>query len=414
MYLNTITVLRTFLACCITFKDVFSNRLASPQRLFSEEPDIFDGSYYLSQSDHRRFSRSIDERQGMHERIRRNTDGSSRPPRPKITGPAALCSHDELYIRWTDTNLVSEKGAIFALCRPNPSRSITSVIYVSYDYGISWVNLTPKFSKILKKEPSVNMYYFVPNAPKFIVFADTLNKRIFYTNDEGRNIDISQYSSPFSPQFAPENVYINPEKSSMVLASEKVTRPKEKDIYKLYISKNGARSFNHLQLFVDVKAFYWGSKKYGDKSTDLFLEAKTNAHGLQGYQLDCSNTSETSNCTLVKILTNVAPINGEITDFLVKGDYMFVTQHNEAKTGLYLYVKYKRTGKFVKANIVTPTPVKEAFVYDVSDGQVMLVCNLRKNETNLYISYDATGETTRCLYQEFYITIQIQKFLRIG
>lgn len=53
------------------------------------------------------------------------------------------------------------------------------------------------------------------------------------------------------------------------------------------------------------------------------------AHGLQGYQLDCSNTSETSNCTLVKILTNGAPINGEITDFLVKGDYMFVTQHNE-------------------------------------------------------------------------------------
>lgn len=34
---------------------------------------------------------------------------------------------------------------------------------------------------------------------------------------------------------------------------------------------------------------------------------------------------------------------------------------------------------------------QEAFVYDVSDGQVMLVCNLRTNETNLYISYDATG-----------------------
>lgn len=91
MYLNTVTVLRTFLACCIAFKDVFSNRLASPQRLFSEEPDIFDrGSYYLSQSDHRRFSRSIDERQGIHERIRRNTDGSSRPPRPKITGPVGF------------------------------------------------------------------------------------------------------------------------------------------------------------------------------------------------------------------------------------------------------------------------------------------------------------------------------------
>jgi hypothetical protein len=47
---------------------------------------------------------------------------------------------------------------------------------------------------------------------------------------------------------------------------------------------------------------------------------------VQGFKLDCS-TGVT--CGNPRTLTNGAPLNGDITDFLVKGPYMFATQHNK-------------------------------------------------------------------------------------
>ena len=49
----------------------------------------------------------------------------------------------------------------------------------------------------------------------------------------------------------------------------------------------------------------------------------------QGYKLDCKTSLPT--CGKAQVLTSGAPLNGDITDFLVKGPYMFATQHNKVQ-----------------------------------------------------------------------------------
>ena len=53
-----------------------------------------------------------------------------------------------------------------------------------------------------------------------------------------------------------------------------------------------------------------------------FTDGKT-----QGYKLDCQSLIKT--CQNGQVLTKDAPLNEDITDFLVKGPYMFATQHNK-------------------------------------------------------------------------------------
>ena len=50
---------------------------------------------------------------------------------------------------------------------------------------------------------------------------------------------------------------------------------------------------------------------------------------VQGYKLDCSATAKTSTCTIAATLTKGSLLAGDITDFLVKGAYMFATRDNQ-------------------------------------------------------------------------------------
>lgn len=68
-----------------------------------------------------------------------------------------------------------------------------------------------------------------------------------------------------------------------------------------------------------MQTFYW--------NLHAFIFVILGVHGVQGYKLDCRIGRLT--CVNAMILTDRAPLNGNITDFLVKGPYMFATQHNE-------------------------------------------------------------------------------------
>ena len=50
---------------------------------------------------------------------------------------------------------------------------------------------------------------------------------------------------------------------------------------------------------------------------------------VQGYKLDCSATAKTSTCNIAATLTKGPLLAGDITDFLVKGAYMFATRDNQ-------------------------------------------------------------------------------------
>ncbi|CAB4005909.1 Sortilin-related receptor, partial [Paramuricea clavata] len=383
MYLNTI-VLWTLIGCII-IAEVRSIRFTSPQHLFSDEPDILDGYFHTSQNEHERTKRSTHQEETIHSRVRRQSRVRNNVPDPVITKSKPLCDHNRLIIRWTDTNLVSQTGAIIALCREDASSRTTrnnAAVFVSYDYGLNWKNVTDKFTQALGKKPTIDMYYTVAESPNFILFTDKVNKKIFYTNDAARTIHAT------SVVFAPSDVSINRGNPTIVVASSSTRNREGKIITRLYMSKDSGQTYTILRSYIDVKAYYWGSTEYGDKATDLFIEAKKSVGSVQGFKLDCS-TGVT--CGNPQTLTDGAPLNGDITDFLVKGPYMFVTQHNKGKTGVNLFVKYKRSGTFKMAKIITTSLLKEVFVYDVSGGQVMLVVNHRKNETNLYNSLDITG-----------------------
>ena len=351
--------------------------------MFSEEPNILDENFHASQNE--RFERSADEKQ-PHRRSRRNSPIPKRVTDPVITKSKPLCDHNDLIIRWTDTNLVSQTSVIVALCRdakPSTATRNNASVFVSNDHGLSWRNLTDDFAKLLGKRPTIDMYYTDPDTPSFILFADKVNKKIFITKDGAKTMNMS------TARFAPEDISFNRGNPKIILASY-ADKYHGKATTRLAVSKDHGASFNTLA-FVDVNAFYWGSIEDKDRATDLFVEAKESGGNVQGCKLDCSSTSRASTCGIADRLTTGTPLNDNITDFLVKGPYMFVTKHSQDKPGLELFVKYKRTGTFKKANIMTSRPLKEVFVYDVSGDHVMLVVNLRKNETNLYNSLDKTG-----------------------
>ena len=67
----------------------------------------------------------------------------------------------------------------------------------------------------------------------------------------------------------------------------------------------------------------WNKNKYNFKICIYFTvgaELK-----IQGYKLDCGKPKV---CGVPLPLTKAAPLNGDITDFLVKNEYMFVTKDN--------------------------------------------------------------------------------------
>ncbi|XP_028396513.1 sortilin-related receptor-like [Dendronephthya gigantea] len=383
MFLNT-RVLWALIGA-IAVSEVSALRFTSPKHLFSEEPNIMDDLIHISKLEHGRFARSAND-EPYRPRTRRASTSARRPPNPTITKSASFCNHDALLMRWSFDNVLTQTGTIIALCVSMSSRSSqSSVVFASYDYGLTWQNISKKFQPSGEKI-SINNYYFVKERPNSMIFTDKANKRVFLTNDGAKTI------TSRTVKFSPDRISINPQNANLVLISDDTsTRDSGKAQTQVHISKDGGQTFKKLNEFIDVKAAWWSEPALtSDKATDLFIEAKAKGGGgVQGYKLDCRPT--TVNCSNLGSLTSGAPLNGDIVDFLVKGPYMFVTQHNADKSAINLFVQYKRKGAFKKAKILTSSPLKEAFVYDVSGGHVMLVVNHRKNETNLYNSLDASG-----------------------
>ena len=60
----------------------------------------------------------------------------------------------------------------------------------------------------------------------------------------------------------------------------------------------------------------------------------------QGYKVDCSGTGK--GCRVPQPLTNKPPLNGDITDFLVKSKYMFCTKQRDVCFVFILFIFYCR------------------------------------------------------------------------
>ena len=88
MYCKAGLSAKLLIVCSVLITEVCSKRFTSPQYLFSDEPNILDGTFHTSQTEHEheRFDRSTDEKPA-HRRFRRQS-----PPRndPKITKSVSL------------------------------------------------------------------------------------------------------------------------------------------------------------------------------------------------------------------------------------------------------------------------------------------------------------------------------------
>lgn len=245
-----------------------------------------------------------------------------------------------------------------------------SAVYISYDYGDTFVNKT-KFFRISndKNAPYATLDKFM-NHPKYYtycVFVDSANSLLFLTPNNGGYIQ--RVELPFHPS----EISFSETDPKVLLALDK-THPQRK----LWLSTD--MGFTWTTIYQYVKAFFWSP------SPSLVIE-----------RMEPSGSNNVVEWTdfyqFVKNDTDfgleVLPlVIGNVEDFQIRGDYRFATskdtKYNETES-LDLYVSLKNNS-FVKAEFDTNLPRKNYHIVDVSHNRVFVTVAHSETHVNLYVS----------------------------
>ncbi|XP_076656222.1 sortilin-related receptor isoform X2 [Halictus rubicundus] len=285
-------------------------------------------------------------------------------------------SHQQLMVHWVGEG----SNVIICLARDSTPMmrlqlnklyvsSNPSAVYISYDYGDTFVNKT-EFFRISDDEnaPYATLDKFM-NHPKYYtycVFVDSTNSLLFLTPNNG--VYIQRVELPFHPSEISFSE-IDPE---VFLALDKTHSQR-----KLWLSTN--MGFTWTTIYHYVKAFFWSP------STSLVIE-RMEASGSNNvvewtdfYQYVKNDTDSG-----LKVLPLVI---GNVEDFQIRGDYRFATskdKKNETEN-LDLYVSLKNNS-FVKAEFSTNLPRKNYHIVDVSHNRVFVTVAHNETLVNLYVS----------------------------
>lgn len=300
---------------------------------------------------------------------------------PNITAKvnALNDSHQQLMVHWVG------EGSNVIICLARDSNPLPrsplglqstvqanpSAVYFSYDYGDTFVNKTEHFR--ISDEPNakfatLDKFYNHPTDNKLSVFADSTNKLLFLTYDQG--LTFERINLDFSPsEFAFYDSDGLTSRSAFLVLDK--TNPQRK----LYlISKRGySRSWHVIHEY--VKAFFWTN----DKPKSLLIERnEPSGHN------HVINLGSDINLWLTR---NYTAVINDIVDFQVKGDYMFATKKSTSNSsqGLELFVSFKRQ-PFVSAQFDTDLARKEYHIADVSFDRIFVSVSHTETLVNLYIS----------------------------
>ncbi|XP_011301031.1 sortilin-related receptor [Fopius arisanus] len=289
-------------------------------------------------------------------------------------------SHQQLMVHW-----VGEKSdVIICLARDSSSSmrspankaavpSNPSAVYISYDYGDSFENKT-EFFKINTDQPegsgaayaTLDKFYNHPKFNEYCIFADSTNKVIFTTWDNGKNI--TRVDLPFHPS----EISFYDKAPRIVLALDKIDPERH-----LWISFDMGR--NWVKIHEYVKAFFWSTLR----PTSVLIE-RAEPSG-KNTVVDVNIISASRGKHEPKLVID------NVRDFEIRGDYMFATKSsvhqsdNKTSEDLEFLVSYKDSA-FVAAKFNTELDRRDYHIADVSNDRVFVAVSHSSNQSNLYVS----------------------------
>ncbi|XP_076146177.1 sortilin-related receptor [Alosa pseudoharengus] len=289
-------------------------------------------------------------------------------PVPKVYGRANLNdSHNQMVVHWAG----EKSNVIVALARdsvgavdPKPSS-----VYVSYDYGTSFMAISERFQLTGAKEQSkqvISQFYHSPADNKRYLFADTTNSYLWSTFDFCKTIQ------GFSTPFKPTDLILHSSRPSLVLGYDSSHPNKQ-----LWKSDDFGETWVLIQ--EHVKSYFWGVEPHDSPKT-VFVQR----HEPQGVSSVMSSTD------FFQSEENRRVILERVDNFQLRDKYMFATttrtligSHQPAT--VQLWVSYNRQ-PMKSAQFQTRHPITEYYIADASEDQVFVCVNHNNNITHLYIS----------------------------
>ncbi|KAK7473426.1 hypothetical protein BaRGS_00035353 [Batillaria attramentaria] len=273
-------------------------------------------------------------------------------------------SHTTLIVHWagegSDVIIALAKGSV------NGDAEQSSKVYVSWNYGENFTDITPRFVMSSLHTVKIDKYYNSELRNSHYVFADVTHKCLFMTRNYART-----FTRHCDLPFQPKVISLHPNNPNYILAFDPDSRSSQ-----LYLSRNFGQSFEVIRS--DVKAFFWGVAEY-DSSNTLYVEEKRATGG--------NVVVKTENFFQYGRFTTV--VEG-VEDFEVQDEYLFATKKphlygSDLNGTLQFWVSHNR-GRFFAAEFPGWHNHTDYYVADASEDQVMLCVTHNNTVTHLYIS----------------------------
>ncbi|RZC34546.1 sortilin-related receptor-like [Asbolus verrucosus] len=270
-------------------------------------------------------------------------------------------THKQLMVHWVGEG----SNVIICLARDPTPASIQSLqpigpsaVYISYDYGDTYVNKTDLFKIPGGSYATLEKFYNHPKYNTHFVFADVKHKFLYVTTNHGRDIKRIELG------FTPSDVSFNELQPSVFVVLDK-----SDSVQKFWVTEDFGSSFRQAQSF--VKAFYW------IKESDFRQTLVVQRMEPSGYSTILHSSDLFADRSVMVYATDVK-------DFFVKGDYLFTTKLT-GKGVLELYVSYK-LGKKVKCVFDTQLDHRSYFIVDVTSNRALVAVSHSDTVSHLYVS----------------------------
>uniref|UniRef100_A0A673K6R7 Sortilin-related receptor n=1 Tax=Sinocyclocheilus rhinocerous TaxID=307959 RepID=A0A673K6R7_9TELE len=274
-------------------------------------------------------------------------------------------SHNQMVVHWAG----EKSNVIVALARDSAGATDpkTSSVYVSYDYGTTFTQVSEKFKLSgdqKGKKQVISQFYHSPADNKRYLFTDTTNSYLWNT------FDFCNTVQGFSIPFKSTDLLLHSKRPNLVLGYDSSHPNKQ-----LWKSDDFGETWVLIQ--EHVKSYFWGVEPY-DNPTTVFVQR----HEPQG------DSSILSSTDFFQDEQNRQVILEKVDSFQLRDKYMFATTTRvrvPESQSVQLWVSYNRQ-PMRAAQFNTRHPITEYYIADASEDQVFVCVNHNNNVTHLYIS----------------------------
>ncbi|XP_075232916.1 sortilin-related receptor-like [Lycorma delicatula] len=291
-------------------------------------------------------------------------------------------THQQLMVHWA-----GEGSKVIICLARDPMAEETrksSAVYISYDYGDTFINKTETFklsssgsdqSKTSSGHESggnpvyatVNKFYNHPKFNSHCVFVDKIHNAIFTTSDYGKTIQ------QISLQFSPVEILFHPESPLQFLIPDNSKT--------LWSTQDFGRSWDQVEM--NVKSYFWVMMSDGDKTIPKLVVERQEPSN-ESTVIVVSDSREFEH-------TRPLVLIDKVQDFQVKGNFMFATKKADEKN-LDLYVRYK-DGPFTRAIFQSELDRRGFHIVDATDSRLFVAVSHTEKLANLYVSkMDSTND----------------------